>query len=279
MTTPWTPPGEAPEPGSPPPAPRGGPVGYPPPQAYPYGFQPPQPAYPGGPHPDGIPPTRTMAGWALVLCIVGCTGVTWIVGVVLAVIVLVEGYRDPRDRGKGMAIAALVIAGLWAFALVASIVAAAVSPPPNGGPSAPPTPGSLEDLRTGNELQQVDPAELRVGDCLDDAAVSGLETGDDVEAGSVTLVPCRRLHDLETYRIVELEGDAYPGVDDVRRSAGEGCTAAFKPYVGVSIDRSTLDFWYYYPTEASWRLNDHAVTCVVGDPQAKTAGTLKGTRK
>ena len=281
MTTPWTPPGESPaEPGSPPAVPQPPPPPrYQAPQAYPYGFQPPRPAYPGGPHPDGIPPSKTMAGWALVLCIVGCTGVTWIVGVVLAVIVLVEGYRDPRDRGKGMAIAALVIAGLWALTFVAGIAASVNSS--GGGPSGTPTPGTIEDLRTGNELPQVSPSKLRVGDCFDDAAMVGLDPGDDTKATStVTVVPCPRLHDLEAYDIVRIEGETYPGPSQVEKAASQGCAKAFKPYVGVGYGRSGLDFWAYYPTEKSWTLlDDHVVTCVLGDPDAKTAGSLKDSRR
>lgn len=253
------------------------PTGYPPPQAYPYGLPPRQPAYPGGPHPDGIPPSKTMAGWALGLCIVGCTAITWLIGVVLAIVVLVESHRDPRDRGKGMAIGALVIAGCWVVVLFIGIGLTVASAPDSRETAGSDPP--VVERRTGNELPQVAPAELRVGDCFDDAAVSGLDTHDDVPAGMVTVVPCERLHDLEAYRIVELDGETYPGVKQVRRTADDRCAAGFKAYVGVSVDRSTLDFWYYYPTGSSWRLGDHAITCVAGDPGAKTEDTLKGTRK
>jgi putative regulator of septum formation len=274
---PWTPPGEpAAEPGDPPPTPSSGLPPYQPPPAYPYGFQPRQPPYPGGPHPDGIPPSKTMAGWALGLCIFGCSAVTWIVGVVLAIVVLVESRREGRDRGKGLAIAALVVAGCWTLVLVAGIAVSASSSDREGEPDL----GTILDPEPTSD-PAVTPSKLRVGDCFDDPALVGLGPGDDsVQANSVTMVPCERPHDLEAYEVVGLEGDSYPGLKAVRRAADEGCGTAFKPYVGISYGRSDLDFWVYYPTERSWTLlADHAVTCVVGDPDAKTRGTLKGSRK
>ena len=59
--------------------------------------------------PTDPPPSKTNRGSALGLAIFGCSLVTWIVGIVLAINVLVESSRDRRGRGKGMAIAALVM--------------------------------------------------------------------------------------------------------------------------------------------------------------------------
>jgi hypothetical protein len=282
MTTPWTPPGEdLPEPAAqpwraPPPLPAQQPYQpYPPPATYHA-----RPPYPGGPHPDGIPPSKTMAGWALGLSLVGCLGVTLLVAVPLAIVVLVESSRDPRDRGKGMAIAALVISGVWAVVLVLGMVGNTLD-----SSSPPPVPDIGDDRtidsRTGKELPRVPPAKLRVGDCFDDKALAGIDDGGgNVEADLVTLVPCDRLHDFEAYDVFQIRGSEFPGLAKVRRQAAVGCGKEFKPYVGRAYGPSDLESWIYYPTSKSWTLfDDHGVTCVVGEPGAKTAGTLHGSRR
>jgi hypothetical protein len=75
-----------------------------------------QPAYaqPGYPQYDAAPaePGKGMAIAALVLAILGCTCITLLVAVPLAIIVLLRG-RDGRNHGKGLAIAALVISALY----------------------------------------------------------------------------------------------------------------------------------------------------------------------
>ena len=287
MTTPWTPPGQdLPEPAAqawqaaPPPT-------HPHPAYPPPAFQR-QPAYPGGPHPDGLPPSKAMASWALGLTIVGFCALTWVVGVVLAIVVLVQGRDDPRDRGQSRAIGALVIAGVWVVIFVIGVAVGIADdvndpdPSPLGPPtSRTPDEDTVIDHRTGDELPQVIPAKLRVGDCFNDATLVGLAAGgDDVESDLVTLVPCERLHDFEAYHVFRLRGDAFPGADAVSRQAGLGCAKAFKPYVGRAYGPSRLDFWMYYPTQTSWAvLADHGVACVIGEPGKQTAGVLRGSRR
>ena len=66
------------------------------------------------PRPAGPPPSKTMAGWALGLAIFGCSVITWVLGAIFAIQVLVESRQEQRDHGKGMAIAALVFLAGWA---------------------------------------------------------------------------------------------------------------------------------------------------------------------
>ena len=277
MSTPWTPPGEdLPEPSAHQPA-------VPAPlSASPYGPPPayaPQPPYPGGPHPDGIPPSRTMAGWSLGLAIFGCSLITWVLAVVFAIQVLTRSSRERRDHGRGLAIAALVIAGLWLVLLGLSVVSYLVSAPEEQAGS--PDDERVTDSRTGEELPRVMPSKLRLGDCFDDSALSGLEAdGNTVVSDLATVVPCERLHDFEVYAIRTIESADFPGEDAVQVMASEGCARAFKPYVGEAYGPSDLDFWLYYPTKRSWELlDDKQFTCVVGEPGTKTVGSLEGTKR
>lgn len=280
MTTPpWTPPGEGlPDP---PAASRHAPTGPPAYQPYP-SYQPHpsrQPAYPGGPHPDGIPLSKARAGWALGLALVGCIPIALIVAVVLAITVLVDSAKDARDRGKGMAVAALWISGAWVAILAVSVAASLVSPGDPEPPVRGAEDGTAVDSVTGKELPKVAPSELVVGQCLDDPQLHSAGT-EEVRTFTVTLVPCERLHDLEAYWLFELDGEEYPGERDLSRKVGKGCTTPFEAYVGMAYGRSRLEFWAYYPTETMWELaDDHGVVCVVGDPRRKTAGSLQHSRK
>lgn len=275
MTTPWTPPGEdLPEPAAQPWATAPAPTQpYPPHPSYPptYANQPP---YPGGPHPDGTPPSKSMAGWALALSIVGCLVVTILIAIPLAIVVLVESSKDPRDRGKGMAIAALVISGVWVLVLLFGAAADVMDS------SSTSSPDPFSDLPV-DQTDKLPPAKLRVGNCFDDATLAGIDAGDgSVESGLVTLVPCNQPHDFETYNIFRIEGADFPGRAEVRRQAAVGCAKEFKPYVGRAYGPSDLDYWVYYPTSKSWAiLSDHGVTCVVGEPGVKTSGSLHGSRR
>jgi hypothetical protein len=229
-----------------------------------------------------------MANWALGLTIVGCSVLTWVVGVVLAIVVLVQGRDDPRDRGQSRAIAALVVAGAWVLILALRVAVGLADDATEADPStvAPPTSQAPDedaviDQATGKELPQVMPARLRVGDCFNDAALARLEAGaDDIVTDLVTLVPCERMHDFEAYHVFRIRGDAFPGADEVSRQAGLGCAKAFKPYVGRGYGRSRLDFWIFYPTSTSWSvLDDKSVACVIGEPGKRTAGVLRGSRR
>ena len=175
-----------------------------------------------------------------------------------------------------MAIGALVVDGLWLVVIAISIATSIAHPPsPTSGHGDP------VDVRTGDGLPRETPAKLRVGDCLNDESLTGLGAGDgSVRTGLVTLVPCERLHDFETFQTVRIPGADFPGRDEIRRQAFAGCGKAFKPFVGRAYGPSDLDFWVYYPTEDSWTtLSDHLITCVVGQPGTKTAGSLRGSRR
>ena len=93
------------------------------PSGYPY----PGPAYQGYPY-QGLPQyaqTNGLAIASLVLGLVGFILPCGIVGIVLGIVALVQ-IRDRQQKGKGLAIAGLVLAGLWTALYVGLFVTAAV---------------------------------------------------------------------------------------------------------------------------------------------------------
>ncbi|MCS5715100.1 septum formation family protein [Herbiconiux sp. CPCC 205716] len=136
--------------------------------------------------------------------------------------------------------------------------------------SAPPA----TDSTTGEEIEQTDTDvfALSVGECLNDT--------DGTEVSEVPLVDCADEHDFEVYADFELTGDEFPGTDAINTQADEQCLTEFESFVGISYDDSTLGYTYFTPTEGSWTDgDDRLVSCLIGDPNGKVAGTLKGAAK
>ncbi|GLK18342.1 septum formation family protein [Herbiconiux flava] len=136
--------------------------------------------------------------------------------------------------------------------------------------SAPPA----TDSSTGEEIEQTDTDvfALSVGQCLNDT--------DGTEVSEVPLVDCADEHDFEVYSDFELTGDEFPGTDEINTQADAQCLSDFESFVGISYDDSTLGYTYFTPTEGSWTDgDDRLVSCLIGDPNGKVSGTLKGAAK
>jgi hypothetical protein len=249
-------------------------AGTPPPlPKYPAG--PVVPGYPihsghqGGPRPVGPPPSKTMAGWSLGLAIFGCSLITWVLGLVFAIQVLVESRRERRDHGTTMAVIALAFLGFWA--VVAVVVLAS---------------GVLGRLDLTDPMDHADPVDgrravpyqLQVADCVDDPRLADLPAEQDTaDTGMVTLVRCEESHDLEAFLTAKLAGEEYPSLDDLRQQSVGLCDPAFGAYVGQPAGQSELEYWVYYPTERAWDAPaNHRFACVVGAPGREDAGHAQG---
>jgi hypothetical protein len=120
---------------------------------------PPDPERPGGTN-----------GWAIAAFVVGILGGT-ILSVIFAIVALVQ-IRGRRQRGRGLAIAALVISTLW-IAAITSVIAYGVS-------------------TQGKSVRAID---LNIGDCVKDASVDELPTW-------VKRVRCDRPHHGEVFAVL-----------------------------------------------------------------------------
>jgi hypothetical protein len=225
-----------------------------------------QSPYPGG---YGQPPqSKAMGGWALGLAIAFCIPLATLVSIGLAIATLVQS-RDGRDRGRGMAIAALVIDGLVLVGIVGLVVVALLAP----------TEPQRDTAGRVTERQEISAFDVREGDCLDDPALMGAGN-DQIEVTQAEAVPCGQPHDVEAYLVFDLQGEDYPGRRLVVRRATIGCLQGFEDFVGRSYRSSDAEFWTYYPQERSWDLlDDRAVVCLVGIPDEKTTGTLGGSER
>ncbi len=112
--------------------------------------------------------------------------------------------------------------------------------------------------------------ELSVGDCLD-----GLAAGTDL---LVEVVPCDRPHQAEVYGTAEVRGEAFPGVDQLRRRAATACAQRFAGYTGEPAGPGTeLAFVEVVPTVESWAAGDRAALCLaLGPDGAPLSASIAG---
>lgn len=215
------------------------------PQAY---YPPPVPGA-GQPYPlPGPPPPARTNGFAIASLILGLTGFFGLPVILSAIFgfVALSQIRQQGGKGRGMAIAGLVLSGLWTVALIAGIVLAVVFSAGRGSTGEITKAGSLsiDDLKTG--------------DCVD-----GVRDG--VVITTVTARPCADPHDSEVFSQFTLPDGSWPGADAVAVQAQTQCTDSAAQVLAGSpmIDRLSL-FILYPPDAPSWD-RSRSVSCLVID--------------
>lgn len=129
-------------------------------------------------------------GWAIAAFVLGILGGT-ILSVIFAIVALFQ-TMDRRQRGRGLAIAALVISAAW-IAVITSLIAYGLS-------------------AQGKSVQAVD---LKTGDCVKDASESELPTW-------VKRVRCDRPHYGEVFAVLTLsDTPTFPGGEALRARSDE----------------------------------------------------------
>lgn len=112
---------------------------------------------------------------------------------------------------------------------------------------------------------------IQLGDCLNGATTGLIE--------SMEGVPCTTPHDVEVYHAFNLGDGPYPGDASITESAGNGCMAAFEPFVGHEYETSIYDISYLYPSLDSWtELDDREVLCLMDNYDGtKKIGSAQNT--
>jgi len=225
------------------------------PYATPYGqpVQPPQP--------------QTTNGAAITSLIFGILG-----GILFSVIfgiVALKQIPQRNQKGKGMAVAGLVLSGLWllgcgglvAFSVLTDDTSNALgsSNSPSVVTSQSPTPGSSDQP-------------LRVGDCINGLLNQNLDK--ELEETPPT-VACSEPHEGEVYKVLQVTGTAFPGDSVVQKQAEKGCSAAALRAYGSATKIKNMEIYFLYPTSKSWTSGDRDITCLVVNEKAKTTGSVR----
>ncbi|WP_344271813.1 DUF4190 domain-containing protein [Actinomadura napierensis] len=138
------------------------------------------PSGPGQPNPwarptappprDGTP--QKTNGLAIAAFVTGLLGCCSILGIVLGAVALNQiGQRG--EKGRGLAIAGIVLSALWTVGSVAGYLAFSRSGSSYADLSTVPRP-------TVTGTQKIDAPTMRIGDCIDDPAMAGAPADDSV---------------------------------------------------------------------------------------------------
>lgn len=220
----------------------------------PYG--PPAPPYPQqDPYQPPQPSSRPAGtnGFAIASLIFGILG-GLLFSITFGIVALVQ-VRRSGQRGKGLAVAGLVLSGAW-IVLLAVLLAVVLATSPDRDSSG--------QLTSGGSIQVED---LEVGDC-----VNGVR--ENKEFRRLPAVPCAEPHEAEVFAVFQISGSSWPGQAAVQEQA-EGCVDRLEGYAPAAVDDEKLEVFYLHPTEQSWRQGDREVTCLVVD-LARRTGSVKG---
>lgn len=128
---------------------------------------------------------------------------------------------------------------------------------------------TIGSVVSGND----DPFSIEVGDCVNEALLSG----EGEETDSIPVVPCDEPHDSEVYAAVDVDYAEFPGVEQLQQDGQDFCLAEFEGFIGVPYDESAIYFSSYYPTEGSWNeLGDREILCIAFLDGEQSSGSLAG---
>lgn len=116
--------------------------------------------------------------------------------------------------------------------------------------------------------------EAAVGECFQDPE-------DTSDVGELDKVDCDDAHDNEVISVFNLEGDDFPGADEVQSEAEGRCNEDFESYVGSTFEESDLDLFTISPTKETWvEADDREVICsVFALDGSSLEGTVRGTAR
>ena len=194
----------------------------------------------------------TTNGWAVASLVLGILGgVIW--GAVCGFVALGK-IRDTGQKGRGMAIAGIILSGLWAVVLVALV---ALHGQANAYLSQP---TSSPDVQASTGI--VDIHDLAAGECFrwPHGSVS-----------SITLIPCGQAHNAQVFAVWTLSESSYPGYGQLLQVATQGCLARRDMLTATSASLEISEFGL---TQANWDFGDRFVYCVIISPTPTLTSSL-----
>lgn len=158
----------------------------------------------------------------------------FLVAVPAGIVALVQIHRR-REAGTGLAVAGLVLGGLWTVVGGLLLLGFALS-----GPS-----GYLGSFAEAGATA--------VGQCLAEPRSDG---------SPYRVVDCSARHTAEVSLVEEF--DDGPWVEEeLRNGADEACLAAFEDYTGEDYYSSDQEYGFFIPDKAEWESGEQRFVCVI----------------
>jgi hypothetical protein len=238
---PYPPPGQVP-----------GPYGY----GYGYGY-----GYPGaGGWYPGPPPNQSTNGLAIASLTVSIAAFCVPLVALLLGVFGLRKIRRTGQRGRGLAIAGIVINSV-ATALVALFVVLGVV-------------GAFDEGDTDVQDLQVGQCFNTVGDPPENYGGGGHR------ASTVNVVSCDDEHDAETYGVFSVADrfdDDYPGAVAIAEIAGDSCRRDAEDYLGDDGLDAALIPDFYVPPRADWAAGGRSVVCFFTGRSGKVTGSVRNS--
>jgi hypothetical protein len=122
-------------------------------------------------------------------------------------------------------------------------------------------------------------SDFAVGQCL---TLTGNATLESFRLGDTKEVDCATPHALEVFvqtKHPAAVGEPYPRDAALQAFAEQQCTGeTFAGYVGTDFESSSLDAYWTYPDDQSWKANDRELLCMLAPAEgAPLTGSAKGS--
>jgi hypothetical protein len=186
------------------------------------------------------PPQKQTNWWAIVSLIFGVIGGV-IVSVICGIVALSKAKQG--QGGRGMAIAGLVLSGLWVLGGVAAVV--------------------IYFLIGQGTVTATD---VKVGDCLKEIPGS-------TRVMTVDTIGCDQPHAGEVFAVLQMPDGDFPGQSAIEDYQNK-CEPELASYSPDAITDDSVQLYVLYPTAETWKQGDRAVTCIATLDPPRT-GTLK----
>jgi hypothetical protein len=166
-------------------------------------------------------------------------------GVLISVVCGIVGLNKAKTGlgGRGMAIAGLVLSGLWVLAIIALVVFLLVF-----------------------DKGTVSATEVKAGDCLTEVPASGLVI-------TVDTAPCGEPHTGEIFSVMTMPDSKFPGQFAIEEYQNK-CAPGLAEYSPEAANDPGVGLFVLSPSKDSWGQGDRTVTCIATTDTPRT-GTLK----
>ena len=158
----------------------------------------------------------------------------------LGIIGLVR-IRRLRQRGRGFAIAGLVLSCVWAAIATFAVI-------------------KISSLTV--------PSALKVGDCFNNS-------GSSASLDSVSVIPCTKPHDTQVFAVFTPAGASNLQVGSALDNlAGNECTARALKVLDPAKVTPDMPLSYVHPDAAGWKAGTHTIICLIQNPKPTLTTSL-----